>query len=271
MVQAFLLIGIGLFVGFIGTLIGSGGGFILVPLLVILFPDLRPESITSISLGIVFLNASSGSIAYAKMKRIDYKSAFLFGLATLPGAVFGAYLTSYIPKRAFNLLLGIVLILTAAFLLLRPHYRKTRKKEQGHGLTRRILTDNKGQHYNYSFNKWTGIILSFVVGFLSSLLGIGGGIIHVPALTALLNFPIHIATATSHLILAIMALAGTAVHILQGHLKGQWSTMLFIGLGVIAGAQGGAYFSHYAKPSWIIRALAIALLLVGVRIVLIHN
>jgi uncharacterized membrane protein YfcA len=65
-----------------------------------------------------------------------------------------------------------------------------------------------------------------------------------------------------------MALAGTIVHIFQGNLSGQWATMLYIGLGVIAGAQGGAYFSHYAKPNWIIRALAFALLLVGIRIIL---
>lgn len=265
--QAFLLIGIGLFVGFIGTLIGAGGGFILVPLLLILFRHLPPETITSISLGIVFLNASSGSLAYAKMKRIDYKSAFVFALATLPGAVSGAFLTSYIPKRAFDLLLGFVLILIAAFLLLKPHYRNTQKVQQSRVLVHRNITDNHGQHYVYSFNIWIGIILSFVVGFLSSLLGIGGGIIHVPALTSLLNFPIHVATATSHLILAIMALAGTTVHILQGHLTGQWFKILYIGLGVIIGAQGGANFSHYAKPSWIIRALAFALLLVGIRII----
>jgi uncharacterized membrane protein YfcA len=265
--QAFLLIGIGLFVGFIGTLIGAGGGFILVPILLILFHHLPPETITSISLAIVFLNASSGSMAYAKMKRIDYKSALVFALATLPGAISGAFLTSYIPKRAFDLLLGLILILIAAFLLLKPNYRKTEKMQQSRGLVYRNVTDNLGHHYTYSFNIWTGIILSFVVGFFSSLLGIGGGIIHVPALTSLLNFPIHVATATSHLILAIMALAGTCVHILQGHLTGQWLKILYIGMGVIIGAQAGAYFSHHAKPSWIIRALAFALLLVGIRII----
>jgi len=262
------LIGIGLAVGCIGTLIGAGGGFILVPVLLFIFPKLPPEAVTSISLGVVFLNASSGSIAYAKMKRIDYRSAVIFALATLPGAVLGAYFTSTIPRHVFDILLGSLLILIAGFLLLKPQYRKTFVPSKRWGTVHRGITDSKGNHYEYSFNKWTGIALSFVVGYISSLLGIGGGIIHVPALTSLLNFPIHIATATSHLILAIMALAGTIVHIIEGNLKGTWSTMLYIGAGVAAGAQVGAYFSHHARPGWIVRSLAVALLLVGIRVIL---
>ncbi|MBD0278392.1 MAG: TSUP family transporter, partial [Flavisolibacter sp.] len=69
--QILMLTGIGFLVGCIGTLIGAGGGFILVPVLLLLFPGLRAEAITSISLGVVFLNAFSGTVAYARMKRID--------------------------------------------------------------------------------------------------------------------------------------------------------------------------------------------------------
>ena len=111
-------------------------------------------------------------------------------------------------------------------------------------------------------------MISFFVGFLSSLLGIGGGIIHVPALTTLLNFPLHIATATSHFILAVMALGGTIVHIIQGNFKGEWLRTISIGAGIIVGAQVGAYFSNKLKDKLIIRILAFALLAVGVRLLL---
>lgn len=263
-----LLIGLGFCVGFIGTLIGAGGGFILVPVLLLLYPDLKPEAVTSISLGVVFLNAGSGSFAYARMKRIDYKSALLFAVATLPGAIGGAFLTYYVPKKTFSLILGVVLLILATFLFIRPRGAIPEHKQKKSGHTHRFITDRKGIQYSYSFNQSTGIIISFFVGFVSSLLGIGGGIIHVPALTSLLNFPIHIATATSHFILAIMALAGTCVHIYQGTLNHSWSTMLLIGAGVIAGAQPAAYLSHHIKPNLIVRILAIALMLVGVRILL---
>jgi uncharacterized membrane protein YfcA len=163
--------------------------------------------------------------------------------------------------------LGTLLVIISLFLLTKPHYRRVVDKNGKSNFVHRTLTDNKGHKYTYSFNLWTGIILSFFVGYLSSFLGIGGGIIHVPALTTLLDFPIHIATATSHFILAIMALAGTIVHIYQGNLKDSWLTMLLIGGGVIGGAQLGAYYSHHVRPGVIISLLAIALLLVGIRII----
>lgn len=261
-----LLIGLGVLVGSLGTLIGAGGGFVLVPVLLLVYPRTQPEVITSISLAVVFLNASSGSLAYARMKRIDYRSALIFAAATLPGAVMGAFLTSFIPRTTFDIILGILLILISVSLLFNPEQGAFTRRKTRKGLAHRSLTDKSGHHYAYSFNVWTGIILSFFVGYLSSLLGIGGGIIHVPALTSLLNFPIHIATATAHFILAIMALAGTIVHLFQGNLKDEWPTALLIGIGVIGGAQAGAYFSNRIQPDWIVRSLAVALLLVGVRL-----
>lgn len=263
--QIFLLVGLGFSVGFLGTLIGAGGGFVLVPVLLLLYPQMKPEAITSISLGVVFLNAASGSWAYVKMKRVDIKSALIFALATLPGAIIGAFLTSFISRNIFNIILGCLLILVSVFLLINPHYR-TETQVKKMKWTHRSLVDNKGEHYTYSFNIRTGIMISFFVGFLSSLLGIGGGIIHVPALTIFLNFPVHVATATSHFILAVMALAGTIVHIAQGNLNHNWGMMLSIGFGVILGAQMGAYVSHRVNQKVIIISLAAALLLVGVRI-----
>ena len=72
--------------------------------------------------------------------------------------------------------------------------------------TVRELVDADGARYRYAYNPVVGIVLSIFVGFISSLLGVGGGFIHVPALSRLLNFPVHIATATSHFVLAVMAL-----------------------------------------------------------------
>lgn len=261
-----LLAGIGFLVGTFGTLIGAGGGFILVPVLLLLYPSLPPDVITSISLAVVFLNAASGTVAYARLKRIDYRSAVIFALATLPGSVIGALVTGYLPRYIFDIILGILLIGIGIFLLLRPEQGAYgANKSQAH-LVKRSITDIYAKKYVYSFNQLIGIVISFFVGFVSSLLGIGGGIIHVPALAALLNFPVHIATATSHFILAIMALAGTVVHMIQGTFWQEWTKAVFIGIGVIGGAQVGARLSEKIKPKGIIRALAIALLLVGIRL-----
>lgn len=261
-----LLISIGFLTGTFGTLIGAGGGFILVPVLLLLYPSLQPEVITSISLAVVFLNAVSGSVAYARLKRIDYKSAVIFALATLPGSVIGALVTGYLPRYVFDIILGILLIVMSVFLFLRPNEGAYGYNQSHAHLVKRSITDVYAKKYVYSFNQLIGIAMSFFVGFLSSLLGIGGGIIHVPVLSGLLNFPVHIATATSHFVLAIMALAGTIVHMIQGTFWHEWTKAVFIGTGVVGGAQLGARLSEKIKPKSIIQVLAAALLLAGIRL-----
>ena len=265
--SAIELLGLGFIIGCFGTLIGAGGGFILIPILVLLYPDMKTNLVTSISLAIVFLNAFSGSIAYGRMKRVDYRSGIAFGLATLPGSIIGSVLTGFIERNIFDVILGSVLIIIAIFLFIKPQegaYAGNRKDKIN---THRNITDKSGNNYVYSFNIKKGIVLSFFVGFVSSFLGIGGGIIHVPALISLLDFPAHIATATSHFVLAIMALSGTIVHLINGTLQQGWRIAMYLGIGVIAGAQLGAYFSNKVKPKAIIKALAVALFIVGIRLV----
>jgi hypothetical protein len=110
--------------------------------------------------------------------------------------------------------------------------------------------------------------VSFLVGYFSSLLGIGGGIIHVPVLAQLLSFPVHVATATSHFTLAIMALAGMLVHIATGTFHHGVRRTIFLTVGVLAGAQLGAWLSNRIHSDWIIRGLAIALGFVGIHILI---
>jgi uncharacterized membrane protein YfcA len=275
MEQYLWLIPLGFGIGACGTLIGAGGGFILVPLLLLLYPEENPEIITSISLAVVFFNALSGSVAYGRLKRIDYKSGFLFSAAGIPGAVLGALTTSLLSRRLFNLVFGILMIVAAVYLLLRPHAKEVVKltdprseklKGDSHDSMARSFVDAAGLHYNFSYNPVIGVGLSFFVGYVSSLLGIGGGFIHVPALVHLLNFPVHIATATSHFILSIMAFTGTSVHIATGAFYRGVRRTIALSVGVVLGAQLGAWLSERIHGDWIMRGLAIALGFVGARI-----
>lgn len=265
-----LLIVLGLIVGAIGTLIGAGGGFLLVPVLLVMYPDKQPELITGISLAVVSLNALSGSIAYAFKKRIDYKSALLFCTTTLPGSVIGAYLVSYIPRDVFNLLFGSTLLVLSGYLLLKPLKNQETEHKTSQLLNiwhiKRSVIDKMGNSYTYSYDLFLACLISFFVGIAASILGIGGGIIHVPIMVNLLNFPVHIATATSHFILAFMGLSASGTHWYQGDLDGGIHEIVFLGIGVIAGAQIGAALSHRLKGVVIIRALALAIGLVALRI-----
>ena len=265
----FIALGFG--VGAYGTLIGAGGGFILMPLLLLMHPDENPARLTAISLAVVFCNALSGSAAYARMKRIDYRSGLMFAAAAVPGAIVGALQTSWVSRGRFNIIFSVVIILVAVVMALRPNLEYNPRG--GHPLsrweTKRCLVEADGVSHVWTFFPVIGVALSFFVGYFSSFLGIGGGIIHVPALVWFLHFPVHIATATSHFILAIMALAGTLVHVWTGVLAQSWPETLALGLGVLLGAQLGAFFSKQVNSAWIIRGLAIALGLVGIRILII--
>lgn len=268
-----LLIVIGFLIGTCGTLIGAGGGFILVPLLLLTLPNMKPEIITAISITVVAVNAISGSAAYAKAKRIDYKAGILFGLFTIPGSILGVLVIKYIPKHLFDIVFGILLLVLAAYLFVKKKKvvgAEGQRIDSSKGLTNHIVTDSHGTVYNFTFNKYYGIGISIIVGFISPLLGIGGGIIHVPAMVQWLNFPVYLATATSHFILAIMATVSVVVHYIQGNFDDPLVRKMILGLclGVVPGAQLGAYLSHKMNPAIIIKILAICLALVGLRILL---
>jgi uncharacterized membrane protein YfcA len=267
MISIVPLLLIGFLTGGYGTLIGAGGGFVLLPVLLLLYPWESPEILTSISLAVVFFNALSGTEAYALMKRVDYKSGFLFSLAALPGAVLGAWTTAYIPRRLFDGIFGILMIGASGYLFAPKKLERMEGPPVLHGyrLSRRLV-ESDGTEHAYVFNPVTGIMVSFLVGYISSLLGIGGGIIHLPVLVFLLHFPVHIATATSHFILANMALTGTLTHILTGTFTHGVHRTIYLSLGVLFGAQLGAHLSNRIKGPWIMRSLALALGLVGIRI-----
>lgn len=236
---------IGVAVGTFGTVVGAGGGFLLVPLLALLEPTLRPEAITAVSLAVVAMNATSGAIAYGRQRRIDYRAGIPFALATLPGSVAGVLLVRSISRDLFDLVFAVVLIGLAVFLL-------ASHEERAGG--------------PYDVNVPLGAALSAVVGLVSSFLGIGGGVIHVPALVGLLRMPTHIATATSHFVLAIMATVGTITHVASGDLAGLEAQTIVLGIGAVIGAQIGARLSTRVGGVAIVRVLAVSLGFVGVRL-----
>ncbi|MDQ6882834.1 MAG: sulfite exporter TauE/SafE family protein [Candidatus Dormibacteraeota bacterium] len=261
------LIALGVVVGGYGTLIGAGGGFILVPVLLLLYPHASPEQVTAISLAAVLANSASGSVGYYRLGRIDYRTGVILAAATIPGAVLGTILVDRFPRHAFDVTMGVALLAIAVFILLRPSGRLTLALDGPFVITRHLV-DAQGVDYAYRFNLGLAAALSVGIGLLSSLLGIGGGIVHVPLLTTFFAFPAHVATATSQFVLMWMAAAATGTHILRGDYAGFVLVTVSLAVGVIAGAQGGAILSRRVGGVVILRLLAVGLGLVGLRLVL---
>jgi uncharacterized membrane protein YfcA len=243
---------IGFLVGLFGTLVGAGGGAVMVPVLLILLPQVEPAAITAISLATVFFNAYSGTIAYIRMGRVDYRLGTLFTLASLPGAVCGVVLVHHIPRRVFDPLFGVLLLGIGAILLANPlGALADDHKSAGPMSERRTLLGSIGSAY---------------IAVLSSLMGIGGGIIHVPFLIRVLQIPPHNATATSHFVLTFVALTGTITHVVMGEFNRGLAQTMYLAVGVMMGAPIGAAISTRIRGSIIVRLLAIALCLVGLRL-----
>ena len=267
MLAAAGFVALGIAIGTIGTLIGAGGGFILLPVLALLFPLEPTGTLTATSLAVVAANATSGAIAYGRQRRIDLRSGLAFAIATLPGSVAGALLARSIPRGPFDVAFAVVLLALAVVVLrVRPGQGPAAPEGRAWGRAGRELVDIRGTVHRYHVDLPVGIAISFVIGFVSSLLGIGGGFIHVPALIAVLGFPVQIATATSQFVLAIMALAGTVTHVAAGDLTDVWPRAVYLAVGAVAGAQGGAWLSTRVRGAIIVRLLALALVIVAVRL-----
>ncbi|NJN68505.1 MAG: sulfite exporter TauE/SafE family protein [Chloroflexaceae bacterium] len=270
-----LLLLLGLFVGGYGSMVGAGGGFVLMPILLLIYPDMAPEAVTSISLTAVFLNAVSGSIAYARMKRIHYRSGIIFALATVPGAVFGVTATSLVDRHLFELLFGVFMLAMSLFLFVKPSGGKPSaslpaQPQERSETTAGPLPESSDSNLVNSLpcRCVLGGGASVIVGFLSSFLGIGGGIMHVPIMVYVLEFPVHLATATSQFILMITSLTGVSTHLVGGTLLEGITYTIPICIGIVFGAQLGARLSRRMHGAWIVRSLAFALGAAGVRFVL---
>jgi len=261
------LVALGFAVGTYGTIIGLGGGFILVPVLLLLYPDYDPEHLTAISLFVIWANTTSGSIAYGRQGRIDYLTGLIFAASSVPGVVAGVFLVDVFPKRVFTILFAL-LLLGLAWLALRGPPRGIRPPLSGRGVLVRTLELPEGT-YRYGYRLWQGVVLSMGVGLVSSLFGIGGGAVHVPAMISVLHFPVPFAVATSHFTLAFMSGGATIVHLLNGTLKGeQLVKAVALAVGAAPGAQLGAWIAHRIKPRTVIQLLVAGLLVLSFRLFL---
>jgi uncharacterized membrane protein YfcA len=258
---------LGFGVGVFGTLVGAGGGFIVTPVLLLLYPGSSPELITGISLIVVFFNATSGTAAYARQRRIDYRAGVIFAAATVPGSILGVLLANRVSRPGFDVVMGVALTALAGWLLAG---RFETSEPAGAAGSLRAFTGRDGTEYRYRARLRLGAALSVGVGFVSSFLGIGGGVVHVPLLVGLLGFPTHVATATSHFVLAVMALVATLTHLLAGTFQhgAGLRRAAAISVGVVIGAQLGARLSQRISSRRIRQLLAGGLLVLGLRLIL---
>lgn len=234
-----LLVLAGVGVGAIGSMLGIGGGIFMVPLL--LLGGLVPTSQMAVgtSIAAVTANGLSSTVAYVRRRVTNWR----VGLAVIPGAVAGGWLGSWISERIASETLalgfGIFLLYPAGILLLGKQPKDLFRGRGGGGI-----------------GAIAGLGIGMVAGTVGGLLGIGGGVIMVPALT-LAGLEMVPAAATSLFVMIPSSAMATVRHTLAGHT--QWLLALPLIAGVVVGAQIGPLVATRLPAVWLRRLFALVL------------
>ncbi len=242
-----ILIAVGLGAGTLGSMIGVGGGIILVPALT--FLGLSPAQTASTGLIAVTSTSVSSTIEYSRQKRIDYRLGIEMAAFAIPGAVLGAFLSDYLSAQSFKLYFGILLLLAGTYV----PYKNS------------ILKDSAAKKRSIALRAAI-FAATFGAGIISSLFGVGGGIIFVPAMLLVLGLTMQRAAPTSQLTLMITSIAGVLTHGLLGH--PDYLQAAALSAGAFAGAQIGARASRTAKEVLLQRILGLALIAVAIELII---
>lgn len=264
----FLLLAIiALCAGILGALAGLGGGAILIPATLFIglnlgyIPHITPQRVVGLSVIMMIFTGLSSTLSYMKSKTVDYKSGFIFFLGSIPGTILGAWINKGLDLPSFNLYFGILLVLLSTVLLVRDKLKPINWfVERG---IKREYVDRNGTTHIYGYPIWFALLLTFVVGLMSGLFGIGGGSLLVPAMLLLFQFPPHVAVSTSMFMVFLTSIVNSISHISLGNVP--WLHTIPVIIGAYIGAKMGAAINKKMKSETLVFVLRIILLLLGLR------
>lgn len=235
------LLGLGAGLGLVMGLLGGGGAVLAVPLLVhVVGTDVSVASATSLL--VVLVGAVSGLVAHHKGGRVRWREGLTLGVLGSAGAAGGARLAAVLDDRVLLVLFAMLLLVAAVSMLKRRRDPSGPPRPVGWG---RLL------------------LVATALGFVTGLLGVGGGFLAVPALMATLRLPVHEATATGLVVVgvnALVALVARAGHGVDTTLAGS-----LVG-GVILGSALGAVLAPRAPALALRRGFAGLLFVVGIAV-----
>jgi uncharacterized membrane protein YfcA len=235
-----------------GSMVGLGGGFILVPILRI-FLGFSPAYAAGTSLVLIVANSASGAFTYLLQRRVHLKIGWLIAAGGLPGGVLGAIASFHISARLFDTILAVLLVAVAVDMAWNAERRMAGRVEQDR------VTEIKGMSYRAALG------LGFVVGIFSSLFGLGGGIILVPTFLYFSELPVHAISATSHFAILLTSPVGLVVHILQRDIVARDVLPLVAG-GLLGGPIGARLSLRLRSPQLLI-VVAVALVTAAATLV----
>jgi len=249
--------------GTLGALLGLGGGVFLVPFLnlVLGFPF---GVAAAISLTTVIATSSTVSAGRAGRQLINMRLGMLLEVATAGGSFLGGITAQLIAQSVLQRLFGIVAVVVAIIMLTRLRRRNVILDPAADPgiLGGRYYEDESRTTVTYRVRRLpVALVASFIAGNVSSLLGIGGGIVKVPILNAWCGIPLRAAAATSAFMIGVTATAGAVIYYGHGQLEPTLAAAAV--LGVQLGSWGGMRFGAAASAKWLKILMAAVLFVVA--------
>ncbi len=261
---AAVIFGAGAFAGSLGALLGIGGGVFLVPLLNLAL-GLPIGVAAGISLATVIATSSTVTAGKAGKHLMNFRFGMVLEVATAAGSVLGGLTAQILAQATLQKLFGIVTGLVAAATIARSGRRNVildPSVDPGI-LGGRFYDDESGRAIVYRIKRLPlALGASFVAGNVSSLLGIGGGVIKVPVLNGWCGMPLRAAAATSAFMIGVTATGGVIIYYLNGQLLPTAAAAAI--LGVQLGSWAGLHLSPRVPIKWLKLLLAAVLGVVSV-------
>jgi len=257
--------------GLLGSLLGLGGGIIVVPALTLLLHvDIRfaiGASIVS-----VIATSSGAAAAYVRDGMTNLRVAMFLELGTTAGALSGAYLAGVVPVRALYVVFGVVMGYSA-LAMFRKRHADLAVAVPADALADRLalhgsyVDEALGREVQYPVTGSTvGLVLMYVAGVVSGLLGIGSGALKVPAMDLAMRLPIKVSTATSNFMIGVTAAASAGVYFARGQVDPFVAGP--VAMGVLTGALAGSRLLGRLQSSVIRKVFVAVLLWVSIEMLL---
>ena len=267
-----LVFAISVSAGLLGSLLGLGGGIIVVPALTLLLHiDIRfaiGASIVS-----VIATSSGAAAAYVRDGMTNLRVAMFLEMGTTAGALSGAYLAGVIPIRSLYIIFAVVMGYSALAMFRKRHAELALAAVPADGLADRLalhssyVDEAAGREVEYQVTgSRIGIVLMYIAGVVSGLLGIGSGALKVPAMDLAMRLPIKVSTATSNFMIGVTAAASAGVYFARGQVDPFVAGP--VAMGVLAGALGGSKLLGRLESALIRKVFVAVLLWVSLEMLL---
>ncbi len=243
------------------SMIGMGGGILYVPIL--LFAGFSFKQAPAISLILIVATSAAALFTFWRNRKVDWKLALVIDPPTDVMAFVGGYCSALVPEAVLRVFLAGILMI-AGTLMLKNNSRRLASEMPGGGGRWRWHRSFNG--VDYTVNLPLVLTATGLIGILSGMLGITGGIIKLPIMVLLCGVPMDIAVATSTAMVAVTALSGLAGHAVSGQVD--WHAGLVLAVAAVAGGLLGSKLSISMNKARLKKMFGLIVWLIAVRMVI---